>query len=263
MIEKSKLKTPISYYGGKQTMLRHILPLIPAHISYTEAFAGGLALLFAKEPSELETVNDVNGELINFYQVCKTDFNELAMELHCTLHSRSLHEYSDFIYNHPWHFSKIERAKALWILSKMSFASKLDGSFGYDKAKNSMPKKIDFAIQNFDDKIWERLRRVTIECTDALRIISSRDTKDTFHFVDPPYIGSDLGHYKGYTEYDFEQLLKLLTRIQGKFMLTMFPHSLLENYIKEYGWRVIEVERTISASRVSRRKQVELIVMNY
>ncbi len=185
------------------------------------------------------------------------------MELHCTLHSRTLHEYAEFIYLHPWHFTEAERAKALWILSKMSFASKLDGSFGYDKAKNSMPKKIDFAIHNFDDKIWERLRRVTIECTDALRVIKSRDTADTFHFVDPPYIGSDLGHYKGYTEFDFEQLLKLLVGIEGKFMLTMFPHILLEEYVKKYNWNLVEVERTISASRVNRRKQVEWIIMNY
>jgi len=259
----SKLKTPITYYGGKQTMLIHILPLIPEHNSYTEAFAGGLAVLFAKEPSSLETVNDLNGELINFYKVCQTKFDELAMELHCTLHSRTMHEYAEFVYMHPWHFTEVERAKALWILSKMSFASKLDGSFGYDKTKNSMPKKIDFAIQNFDDKIYERLRRVTIECTDALRIIKSRDTKETFHFVDPPYIGSYLGHYKGYTEYDFEQLLKLLTQIEGKFMLTMFPHKLLTEYIEKHNWRVVEVERTISASRVNRRKQIELIVMNY
>ena len=44
------MKTPISYYGGKQTMLKHILPLVPAHKLYTEAFCGGAALLFAKHP---------------------------------------------------------------------------------------------------------------------------------------------------------------------------------------------------------------------
>ena len=44
------MKTPISYYGGKQTMLKHILPLIPDHKLYTEAFCGGAAVLFAKKP---------------------------------------------------------------------------------------------------------------------------------------------------------------------------------------------------------------------
>ena len=259
----TKLKTPISYYGGKQTMLKHIIPLIPKHTLYTEAFAGGLAVLFAKEPSDIEVINDLNGELINFYKVCHTKFDELKTELLITLHSRDLHRYATFIYNHPWHFNEVKRAWAVWVLSKMSFASKLDGAFGYDKAKNTMPKKIDYAIQNFDDKIYERLRRATIEHADALKIIKSRDTKNAFHFVDPPYIGSDLGHYKGYTEYDFEQLLKLLSSIEGKFMLTMFPHDLLEKYIKKNKWNVKVIERTISASKVKRRKQEEWITMNY
>ena len=64
------MKTPISYYGGKQTLLKHILPLIPEHALYTEAFCGGCAVLFAKEPAKCEVINDiiekvfVNGEPI-------------------------------------------------------------------------------------------------------------------------------------------------------------------------------------------------------
>ena len=48
------MKTPISYYGGKQTLLKHILPLIPDHKLYTEAFCGGCAVLFAKASAECE-----------------------------------------------------------------------------------------------------------------------------------------------------------------------------------------------------------------
>ncbi len=59
------MKTPISYYGGKQTMLKHILPLIPPHKLYTEAFCGGCAVLFAKPPVDCEVINDINKSLIN------------------------------------------------------------------------------------------------------------------------------------------------------------------------------------------------------
>ena len=65
------MKTPISYYGGKQTLLKHILPLIPEHALYTEAFCGGCAVLFAKEPAKCEVINDINTELVNFYQVAQ------------------------------------------------------------------------------------------------------------------------------------------------------------------------------------------------
>jgi len=69
--------------------------------------------------------------------------------------------------------------------------------------------------------------------------------------------------YAGYTIQDFEELLKLCSTLKGKFMLTMFPDKLLTEYIVNHGWTVVEVSRMISASRTNRRKQTELIVMNY
>lgn len=258
-----RLKTPISYYGGKQTLLRHILPLIPEHNVYIEAFAGGAALYFAKDPAEVEVINDINGNLVNFYRILKTEFKPLKKRIDGTLHSREEHEYAQIVYDFPRFFTSIERAWSVWVLSKQSFASKLDGTWGYDKQKNSMPKKITFAKEDFNEDLSKRLEQTQIESTDALRIIESRDTSDTFHFVDPPYINSDCGHYAGYNLMDFQNLLELLIRIQGKFMLTMFPHPYLEEVIKGNKWKVKEVERTISASRTNRRKQKELIVMNY
>jgi DNA adenine methylase len=258
-----RLKTPISYYGGKQMMLRHLLPLIPEHNVYTEAFAGGAALYFAKDPAEVEVINDINGNLVNFYRVLKTEFIPLKKRIDGTLHSREEHEYAQIVYDFPRFFNQIERAWALWVMSKQSFASKLNGPWGYDKKTNSVPKKIQFAKDAFTIEFSKRLEQTQIESTDALRIIRSRDTPETFHFVDPPYINSDCGHYAGYNLADFQNLLELLISVQGKFMLTMFPHPYLDEMINQYCWKVKEVERTISASKTSRRKQKELIVMNY
>ena len=60
------MKTPITYYGGKQGMIKDILQLIPQHNTYTETFAGGAAVLFAKDPAQINVVNDLNGEIVNF-----------------------------------------------------------------------------------------------------------------------------------------------------------------------------------------------------
>lgn len=68
------MKTPISYYGGKQRMLKHILPLIPNHELYTESFCGGCAVLFAKEAVKCEVINDTNHSLVNFYLVAKRHY---------------------------------------------------------------------------------------------------------------------------------------------------------------------------------------------
>lgn len=78
------MRTPISYYGGKQTMLKHILPLIPSHKIYTEAFCGGAAVLFAKRPSEAEIINDINMELTNFYWCMQVYYSDLKHEINKT-----------------------------------------------------------------------------------------------------------------------------------------------------------------------------------
>lgn len=66
-----RLRTPITYYGGKQRMLGYILPLIPDHTLYVEAFSGGAAVFFAKKPSKAEVINDLRGDVVNFYRICK------------------------------------------------------------------------------------------------------------------------------------------------------------------------------------------------
>lgn len=192
---KPTLKTPISYYGGKQKLCRKILGLIPEHTLYCEPFVGGGAIFFAKPKSEVEVINDTNGELINFYRVVQRDFVSLEKEIHISLHSRDMHRKASVIYNNPDMFSEIKRAWAVWVLAHMSFSSMLDGSFGYDKAKGTTSKKISNAREAFSEELAIRMQLTQIECTDALRIIESRDTPDAFHYCDPPYFNSDCGHY--------------------------------------------------------------------
>jgi len=63
-----RLKSPISYYGGKTNLVSTILKLIPDHKIYTESFFGGGAIFFAKDPVESEIINDKNNLIINFYE---------------------------------------------------------------------------------------------------------------------------------------------------------------------------------------------------
>ncbi len=85
---KINLKTPISYYGGKQKLATKIISSIPNHTLYCEPFLGGAAVFFAKQPSEIEVLNDVNKQLINFYKIVRDDFVSLEKEIRITLHSR-------------------------------------------------------------------------------------------------------------------------------------------------------------------------------
>ena len=257
------MKTPITYYGGKQTMLKHILPLIPPHDMYTEAFCGGAAVLFAKRPSTAEIINDLDMNLTNFYWMAKVYYTDLKREIDKTLHSRDTHAHAAHILLYPQFFLPVQRAWAVWALCKMSFASMLDGTFGYDFG-GGMPKKLANAKDEFTNHLCARLEHVTIENRDALEVIACYDSPGAFHFVDPPYINSDCGHYEGsFNEQNMEDLLRLLERVKGKFMLTMFPWPSIEAHANKNGWIIYRIERTISASKTSRRKQEEWIVCNY
>lgn len=257
------MKTPITYYGGKQTMLKHILPLVPKHKVYTEAFCGGCAVLFAKEPSDCEVINDINRALVNFYLVAKRHYSLLKEEIDATLHCRDQHAHALHILEYPNFFSPAQYAWAVWALSKLAFASMQDGSFGYDRC-GTTALKVANAKDAFTEELCARLSSVTVENDDALRVIARYDCEEAFHFVDPPYVNSDCGHYEGsFNEQNMSELLDLLVGVKGKFMLTMFPYDHIEQKANNNNWIIHRVERTMSASKGNRRKQEEWMVCNY
>lgn len=104
------MKTPISYYGGKQNLISTIIPLFPAHSTYIEPFVGGGAVFWAKSKSKVEIINDTNRELINFYECVQNDFIALEQEVRISLHSRRLHKDADVVYNNPHLFTRTKRA---------------------------------------------------------------------------------------------------------------------------------------------------------
>lgn len=261
------MKTPITYYGGKQKLASTITKLIPGHKLYCEPFIGGAAIFFAKEPSAVEVINDVNSELINFYRVVQDDFIALEKYIRITLHSRRSFNDASVIYKHPHLFSTIERAWAVWCLAAQGFAGIMDGSWGYDVAKNTTTKKITNKRTSFTEEYAIRLQNVQIECTDALRIINSRDNKDAFFYCDPPYFNSDCGHYDGYSLQDFENLLKMLSGIKGKFLLSSYPSPILKQYTKSQGWHQVEIKSGVSVANNNSQKpqkvKTEVITANY
>ncbi len=262
---KPKMKPLLPYYGGKSKMVTTLLPMIPEHVSYAEPFSGGAALFFAKEPSAIEVLNDTNKELINFYRIVQQDFISLEKLVRITLHSRTMHADASVIYNNPHLFDETKRAWAVWVLAIQSFASIIDGSWGYDKNNDSTSTtKITNKRTSFTEEYAIRLQNVQIECADALYIIRSRDTKKAFFYCDPPYFNSDCGHYKGYSENDFEKLLLQLSQIEGKFLLSSYPSPLLDKFTKKYGWYQKIKEQCVSVNKgYSGKKKIEVMTANY
>jgi DNA adenine methylase len=259
------MHTPITYYGGKYSMLKHIIPLIPPHKIYTESFFGGGAVFFAKEPAESEIINDINHMVINFYEIIKTDFEALKEKIESTMFSRATYTIAWTIYRMPHLFSKTIRAWAFYVATNMGFACTI-GSWGFDKYGKRQKAFLNKKLR-FNEDILNRLEHTEIECNDACKVISSRDAVDAFHYVDPPYIDTHQAHYGGYGKEEYEQLLMTLSHIKGKFLLSSYPSELLKKYTEQFGWYTKSFSQPLSSQKVqegsSRKLKTEVLTANY
>lgn len=242
-------------------MVRELLALVPEHSLYVEAYMGGGALFFAKEPSRSEVVNDLNGEVSNFYAVLQSDFENLQQKIKSTLHSRVWYDKALEIYNAPDEHDSLSRAWAFWVATNQGFSSRI-GNWGIGK-DNKMGKSLASKRERFSIELSDRLKHVQVESRDALKIIEKYDSEETFFYLDPPYFNSNCGHYKGFSENDFMNLLISLSLISGKFLLSCYPSPLLEEFMDKCGWKKKEIIQTFCVTHKSDRRKTEVLVFNY
>lgn len=258
------MRTPISYYGGKQRMESIILPMIPQHRIYCEPFFGGGSIFFAKGPSFLEAINDINDNVINFYLVMKERFDELMHEVEMSLMSETMHRKALTIYQHPKGYTRIKRAWAFWYITNFSFANKIGGGWKFDSGSEGSHAGRHLKRRREQFKFYEnRLSEVHISCRDALRVITDRDQANAFFYLDPPYPGSDQGHYKGYKMKDLVDLMELLATIEGKFMLSNYLLPEIQELAAKNNWVIREFDMRLSAGRKKDVRKKEALIMNY
>ena len=178
-ISKIWQRTPISYYGGKQTMLPYILPLIPKHEVYTESFFGGGAVFWAKTPVKTEIINDFNANVYNFYKVLQTRFVELQTLVQQSVVSREAYKSALVIYHAPFAFTEVQRAWAFWYTTNCGFSNQVGNCRITTSSKNVSSLKNK--ITTFTDTYSARLQGVQIDNNDATEIIARYDTPNTFH----------------------------------------------------------------------------------
>lgn len=257
------MKTPISYYGGKQKMLDIILPLIPPHRIYCEPFFGGGAVFFAKKPSPVEFINDIDDRVITFYNVVANKFDELKQMIDGSLHSESTHKWTkEIIKDKSGKFTDVERAFAFFYQTNCSYNKTISRGFSFSLDRNKS-KYYSTKKDLINKELKERLSNVTILCRDALKAIKGCDSEETFHFIDPPYVSANMGHYDFYTKDDFLKLLETLKDIKGKFLLTTYDEPELAELSKQMGWLQTKYEMNLNAKSKKGAKKVEVITTNY
>lgn len=258
-------KLPFRYYGGKIRMLPHILPLIPPHRVYVEAFVGGGAVFWAKKPSTVEVLNDTDNRIETFYRVGRECPDELARKIAGTLHSENEWERAKTILKAPEGHAPLDIAWAVWASVNLSIGGLMAGrgsfQFVLHQTDNWNPAS-SFRRRRNDLKHWlHRLEDVTIHSRDAVELIRKRDHADVFFYLDPPYVDARQGHYGGYKQEAFSGLLDECETMKGKFLLSSYPNAELSERVEANGWNQLKIKKAKGVA--NHDTAIEVLTWNY
>lgn len=202
--------------GGKTRLLKYLLPL-PPHKCYVEVFAGGAALLRAKEISGLEILNDNDEVIVNAFRCVRFHAEAVVKELELQINSRA-----DFIaYKQQPGLTDIQRAARWLYLNMLSFGGESD-SFGVQKEKNWGGAAS--SLSNLRMRILEchkRLEGVVIEKLDWRRCLALYDSPETLFFCDPPYVGGKIKSYAAWKQEQMAEFAVAMRRLAGNWIITV------------------------------------------
>lgn len=219
-------------------------------------------MLFAKTPCRFEVINDVNGELINFFRVVKHRAAELAEAFEMEIVGRDrFHELKDA----PDDSGEIQRAVRFLYLQDQSFGSKGQNFAAYvPKYGRPAVKKTLAAVRLSAQKAAERLATVLIENHDWQWCVDRFDSPETFFYCDPPYTAfGKIGAYEAKSAEFFETLFDRLSQIQGRFLLSLDNSELALTLTKRHGLKSRPVQTTYTLSAMSSKPVTELLISNY
>lgn len=246
------LLPPFIYYGGKSRLAAQIAAMLPEHRQYVEPFAGGLSVLLAKRPSRLETVSDIDGDLMVFWRMLRDQPAELARVCAMTPHSRAER---DLALQRPPDLSDVERARRVWVCLSQGRSGTLRPT-GWrftvdDSAKVPMPHVLASYVNRMS-AVAQRIRNVSLENRPALELIEAFGKyRNTLLYVDPPYLAStrsvggahnyryEMSHADQHTE-----LAHALIRCRATVVLSGYPNALYDELYR--GWHRYELDATTS-----------------
>lgn len=240
------VKPPFPYFGGKITKGPAIAALLPPHRHYVEPFCGSLAVLLAKTPSKMETVNDLDGALMTFWRVLRDQPADFARACALTPHSRAeLHA----SYNLD-DCADVEVARRVWVQLTQGRASQRRSTgwrYYIDPAGSgsSMPDYLLGYVKRLAPAA-ERLAAVSLECRPALDLVAKYGSQsDVLLYCDPPYLGDTRpASMGGYThempsESDHRQLADALRAANATVVLSGYPSDLYDDLYGDWYGRLM------------------------
>lgn len=246
-----KTKPLISWPGGKSRHLNRILPYIPTGpgTGYIEPFAGGCAVLLAKEQGTLEVVNDINGDLVNLYRVVANHPEELVRVVsQFPPASREQIAVSKQVLARPAGATDILRAAHFLHLNKTSFAGS-GTSLAVAVAPEGRAWMGTEALLERIRVFHRRFNSVVIECQSYERILETYDHPRNFVFLDPPYGGKSINNYAAWGEKELREFRDRVKGLRGKWIVTLDDSDLNRKL-----WKGCDIEFHQTASGAGNRR---------
>jgi len=242
--------------GGKTYLAPKIADMMPPHDVYVEAFAGGAAVYFKKEPAKQEVLNDKDSDIASAFRFLKQMTPEQYERLKKMNWVISPGTFKRLKASNPT--DPVERFHRFYYLKRGSFALRGDGvNTGNIGAKINIDRL---------PGVGDRLNRTTLFNTDAKNLIPRYDSKGTLFYLDPPYPGRAAVNSKGSGTFSQEQLQDLVSRLQGirgKFILSLNKECAKDMPKNWYVSRVWVKRRLVTADGEPVKSEYEIIATNF
>lgn len=269
LTQKKKLIL-FGWYGGKFSHLNWLLPLLPECHHYCEPFAGSAAVLLNRPPSPIETYNDLDGEVANFFRVLRDNGEAIEKAIALTPFSRE--EFATACTLDP-EVSPIERARRFYIRARQVRTGLAQtASVGrWANCKNTSRSGMSGVVSRWLggiaqlSAICDRLLRVQIENRPAIDVIRLYDSPTTLFYCDPPYVHQTRGDAKAYghemNDQQHQELADVLNAVQGKVAFSNYDCPLLDALYPPARWH--KTIRPPKTNHATKGKRVEVLWTNY
>lgn len=249
----------IPWIGGKRRLAPQILPLFNnQHTCYVEPFVGAGALFFMKRPSEVEVINDVNGELVNLYRVVKHHLEEFMRQFKYALSSRQIFEWMKMTV--PETLTDIQRAARFLYLQKLSFGARVAGQ-SYGTATTSGPRLNILRLEEELSEAWLRLSQAHIEHLSWRDCALRYDRPHTLTYCDPPYWQTE-GYGVAFGWEQYEQLAAFARDALGTVIISVNDHPDMRAVFEGLEMRSVEITYTVGGGANAANRK-ELIIGNW
>lgn len=258
------------WYGGKYSHLNWLLPLLPETKHYCEPFGGSAAVLINREPSPIETYNDLDGEVVNFFRVLREQQDQLIEAIGLTPFSRE--ELTIATTEPTTELDDLERARRFFVRARQTRTglaqTATPGRWAHCRltSRAGMAGAVSRWLGSVDGlaEIAQRLLRVQIENAPAIEVIERYDSLETLFYCDPPYPHEARGDTNAYayemTDEEHEELAEVLHNVKGKVALSSYHCDLMDEL---YGnWDYVEAPVKKAHSVKSDRREVLWINYN-